>query len=162
VTILLRYLTRAWVYFRMGYATYLTFLLGYFSTLVTVYYLAIKNMPALLDIFPHFVPFAMLATAIGAPLAVIVGWVHMKRSSLYSAERDIGVEASPYNYKLPGGYWNEVVGPLYLELLTQHKRLLDSQKSLTNEERVRIESLEYKLETLIRGGLVGTPRRSKI
>jgi hypothetical protein len=159
---LVRYLTRAWVYFRMGYSTYLSFLLGYGSTLVTVYYLAIKNMPGLLDIFPQFVPFAVLATAIGAPLAVIVGWVHLKRSELYSAERDIGVEASPYNYKLPGGYWKEVLAPLYLELLTQHKRLLDSQKSITNQERVQIESLEHKLQTLIEGGFVGTPRRGKI
>ena len=58
---------RAWFYFRQGYSTYLTFLLGYVSTLVTVYYPAIKNMPPLLDLFPHFAEFAIIATVVGAP-----------------------------------------------------------------------------------------------
>ena len=69
----MRILSRMWFYFRIGYATYLTFLLGYVSTLVTVYYLAIKNLPTLLDIFPRFVPFAFLATIIGGPLSIVLG-----------------------------------------------------------------------------------------
>jgi hypothetical protein len=89
---------RLWYYFRIGYSTYLTFLLGYVSTLVTVYYLAIKNIPTLLDLFPRFVPFAILATAIGVPLSVGIGSVHLKRSPAYSSEIDIGMEANPYNY----------------------------------------------------------------
>ena len=44
----MRWIYRAWYYFRLGYSTYLTFILGYVSTLVTVCYLAIKNMPPLL------------------------------------------------------------------------------------------------------------------
>jgi hypothetical protein len=69
----LGFLARLWFYFRTGYSTYLTFLLGYMSTLITVYYLAIKNIPELLDLFPRFVPFAVLSTVIGAPLSIIVG-----------------------------------------------------------------------------------------
>ena len=57
----LRWASRAWYYFRLGYSTYLTFLLGYVSTLITVYYLAIKNMADLLSIFPHSALFALLA-----------------------------------------------------------------------------------------------------
>jgi len=64
----------------MGYSTYRTFLLGYITTLVTVYYLAIKDIPYLLDLFPRFVPFAILATVIGLPVAVGLGWFHYKRS----------------------------------------------------------------------------------
>jgi len=67
-----RWIYRSWYYFRLGYSTHLTFLLGYVSTLVTVYYLAIKNIPSLLDVFPHFLGFAVLATILGVPLAVIV------------------------------------------------------------------------------------------
>jgi len=69
--------------------------LGYVSTLITVYYLAIKNVPSLLDVFPKFVPFAMLATVIGAPLSVAIGWIHLKRSNLYSSEATISVESNP-------------------------------------------------------------------
>lgn len=64
-----RWLYRAWYYFRIGYGPYLTFLLGHFSTTVTVYYLAVKNMPTLLDFFSLFGPFATIATAVGAPLS---------------------------------------------------------------------------------------------
>lgn len=42
-----QFLFRCWYYFRIGYSTYLTFLLGFATTLVTVYYLAINNIPAL-------------------------------------------------------------------------------------------------------------------
>lgn len=108
---------RAWYYFRLGYSTYLTFVLGYFSTLITVYYLAIKNMPPLLDIFPHFGPFAVLASLIGVPLSIAVGWVHLKRSRLYSSEADIAVEANPYAYKLALGYTKELITPASLTQL---------------------------------------------
>jgi hypothetical protein len=153
-----RLIYRAWYYFRLGYSTYLTFLLGYVSTLITVYYLAIKNMPTLLDLFPHFVPFAVLATVVGAPLAVAIGWVHMKRSLLFSSEQDISVEANPYNYKLIPGYFKEVVYPLYRELLVQQAKILESQRLLDDEERSRIEDLRRKLEILIQGGSVGSQR----
>ena len=94
----------------------------------------------------------------GTPLAVAIGWIHLKRSPAYSSEMDIGVEANPYNYKLPPGYLKEVYTPLYLELLVLQKRMLDRQGLLTDEERTRIEALEGKLHTLMDGGFVGAPR----
>jgi hypothetical protein len=153
------YIGRLWYYFRTGYAIYLTFFLGYGSTLVTVYYLAIKNVPSLLDIFPKFWPFAILATAIGGPLAIGLGWVHMKRSVGYTSEVDIGVESNPYNYKLMPGYLREAFAPLYLELLLQQKKMMQAQGLLSDEDRARIEDLEKKLQLLISGGMTGTPRR---
>ncbi len=155
----LRFVARLWFYFRMGYSTYLTFLLGYVSTLITVYYLAIKNIPALLDIFPKFVPFALLSTVIGVPFAIVIGWLHLKRSLAYSSEMDIGVESNPYYYKFPPGYTLEVWGPVYLELLLQMKKLLAANKLLNDEERKRIENLEEKLRILNEGGYIGQPRR---
>jgi len=150
---------RAWYYFRLGYATYFSFLLGYISTLVSVYYLAIKNMPVLMSVFPHFWGFTLLGTAIGVPLAVLIGWLHMKRTSVYTAEADIGAEANPYYYKLPPGYWKEVLMPLYLELLRQNRRILALNNLLTPEEERTFSKLEKDLQTLISGGYVGHPRR---
>ena len=154
-----RFIFRLWFYFRTGYATYLTFLLGYVSTLVTVYYLAIKNIPDLLDIFPHFVPFAVLATVIGVPMSIAIGWVHLKRSPAWSSELDVSVEANPYNYKLPPGYYREAWTPVYLELLTQLKKIVVAQNLVDREDLARMEDLERKLKTLISGGYVGSPRR---
>ena len=134
-------------------------MLGYGSTLVTVYYLAIRNVPSLLDIFPKFWPFAILATAIGCPVAVGLGWVHMKRSPGYTAEVDMGVEANPYNYKLPPGFWRETFAPVYLELLLLQKKMMQKQSVLDEEDKARIEELEKRLRVLIAGGMTGTPRR---
>lgn len=150
---------RVWYYFRMGYSTYLSFLIGYGSTLVTVYYLAIKNVPPLLDIFPKFWPFAILSTLTAIPLSVILGWFHMKRSLLYSSEVDVTVESYPYNYKLPPGFNPEVVFPAYLVYLKLLRRLAEQNGFLTEGERAEIEQLENKFDILIKGGWVGTPRR---
>ncbi len=154
----IRFATRLWYYFRVGYSTYLTFILGATNTLVVVWYLAIREIPAVESVFGHFLPFAVVATTLGVPLSITIGWVHLKRSPAYRSEMDIGVESNPYYYKLPPGYNREVFAPLYLELLTQLKRLLEAQKLLSDEEKSRIEVLEQKLQLLIQGGFVGTPR----
>lgn len=155
----MRFLTRVWFYFRIGYATYLTFILGFVSTLITVYYLAIKSIPDLLNLFPRFVPFAVIATAVGAPLSIGVGWIHYKRSSAFTSEADIQVEANPYYYKLAPGYNLEVLGPLYLEILVLLKRIVAEKKMLNDDDQARIEKLEQQLQILNKGGFVGTPRR---
>jgi len=151
---------RAWYYFRTGYSTYLTFILGYASTLVTVYYLAIKNAPELLSIFPKFWPFAILSTITGVPLAVVVGWVHMKRSNLYSAEADIGVESSPYSYKLPPGYWKEALVPTIMAELRMLRRLSEANGLLTESDKSEVEELNRKMDLLVKGGYLGVPRRT--
>jgi len=155
-----RFLTRLWYYFRIGYSTYLTFALGYISTLVTIYYLAIKNLPTLLDLFPHFVPFAILATVIGGPASVAIGWLHFKRTPAYSSEQDISVEANPYNYKTAPGKERDAIIPMFLELLLLQEKALDAQKLLSEEEKDRIHAIQDKLRVLISGGMIGTPRRS--
>ena len=153
-----RYLARMWYYFRIGYATYLTFALGAVNTLVVVWYLAIAQMPEIQNIFGHFLPFAILVIVVGVPLGVAMGWLHMKRTPAYTSEADIAVEANPYYYKLPPGYNREAFAPLYLEILTELSRLLEAQNLLTNEDKTRIEGLRGKLQLLIDGGYVGTPR----
>ena len=150
---------RLWYYFRIGYATYLTFILGALNTLVVVWYLAIREVPAIESFFGHFVPFAIVTTLVGVPSGVILGWVHLKRSLAYSSEQDITAEANPYFYKLPPGYNREAFAPLYLELLVELNRLLDAHNLLTDEDRPRIETIRRKLQVLADGGIVGTPRK---
>ena len=133
--------------------------MGYVSTLITVYYLAIKNLPYLLDIFPKFEEFSVLATVIGAPTSVIIGWLHLKRTQAYTAEADITIESNPYSYKAVPGKELEAIVPSYLELLRLVGKLLDSQNLLTKEDQLRITTLENKLETLVEGKMVGTPRK---
>lgn len=155
----IKWIYRAWYYFRQGYSTYLTFVFGYLSTLVTVYYLAIKNMPPLLDLFPHFESFAVLATVVGAPLCIVIGWVHMKRSRLFSSEQDIAVESNPYQYKLPPGYMKEAWVPVMLVQLRLLRKISDDKGVLTDAERAEMDELERRMRTLLEGGYVGSPKR---
>ena len=152
------FIFRMWFYFRTGYSTYLVFLLGLATTLVTLYYLAITNIPVLQAVFPHFSLFVVIALGVGVPTACLVGWFHLKGSALWKSEIDIGVEANPYNYKIPPGYWAEAFTPLYLELLIGVKKILEKDGMLGEEEKRRIGELEKKLEILIKGGYLGRPR----
>jgi len=149
---------RVWFYFRIGYNTYITFILGYLTTIVTVYYLAIKSIPALLDLFRSLTVFAILVAVVGSIASIGIGWVHMKRSPMYSAEVDVGVEANPYNFKLPPGYNREVFAPFYIEILNQLNLLLASQNLLDTKRKERVEDLQRKLQILMEGGAVGGPR----
>lgn len=156
---LIELVSRCWYYFRMGYNTYLVFLLGYGSTLVTVYYLAIKNIPELQDIFQKFWLFAVLATVIGIPLSTTIGWIHAKRSLLWKAEFEISTEANPFIYRA-AGYTREAQIPATLETLRLVKLISEKENLLDPDTRKRIEDLERKLETLRDGGAVGQPKRS--
>jgi hypothetical protein len=153
-----KFVMRMWYYFRIGYSTYLTFLLGAANTLVVVYYLAIREMPAIESFFGHFVPFAIITSLIGIPLSALIGWLHFKRTPAFAAEADIGIEANPYYYKLPPGYNREVFAPLYLEMLELLKRLIEAQGLLPDDEKSRIDVLQRKLRLLAEGGFVGSPR----
>ena len=155
----LRWVYRSWYYFRLGYSTYLTFLLGYVSTLITVYYLAIKNMPDLANIFPHFATFGVLATVIGGPLAVVIGWAHLKRSGLFASEADISVEANPYLYKLYPGYTKELTMPAALVQLRITRKLAETSGILTDTERAELDEMERRFKIVIEGGYLGSPRR---
>jgi len=154
-----RFIGRLWYYFRIGYSTYLTFLLGVANTLVILYYLLIQNVTGLQTIFPHFAIFVVISVVVGVPLGVGVGWLHLKRTPAYLSEIDIGVEANPYYYKLAPGHQMEVFAPINLELLRQIRKIMKSQKLLSDEEEKRLAELEGKMERLLRGGYVGSPKR---
>lgn len=141
----------------MGYTTYLAFILTAINMIVVVYYLAIKSIPALENIFPNFAIWAIIVISAGMPLGIFLGWLHLKRSPAYRSEIDVTVEANPYYYKLPPGYWKEVFAPIWLELLRLNLKVLNKEP-LTEEEQKQIKELQKKLENLIRGGYVGTPR----
>jgi len=153
-----RFLFRMWFYFRMGYTVYLSFLLGFATTLVTVYYLAINNIPALQVVFPHFWLFVIIAFSVGVPMACFIGWVHMKGSALWKSEVDITVEANPYLYKVYPGYWKEAFTPFYLELLRGMRKILEKEELMSAEEEEKFKDLERKLEILIKGGYLGVPK----
>ena len=152
---------RAWYYFRMGYSVYLSFIMAVINVMVTVYYLAISNIPELKSVFPDFTTWAITVLFIGAPLGVAIGWIHLKRSPAYRSELDVSVEANPYYYKLPPGFWKEALVPVMLETMKLNIKLLNKE-TLTENEKKDLEALQKKLEILIEGGRVGAPKEMSI
>lgn len=152
---------RAWFYFRTGYAVYLSFILAAVNVIVTVYYLAINNVPDLKFVFPSFAIWAVTVTAIGFPLAVLVGWLHLKRSPAYTSEVDIAVEANPYYYKLPPGYWKDALFPVLLETMKLNIKLLNKE-TLSESEIKSLKELQGKLEHLIEGGRIDSPKKVSV
>jgi hypothetical protein len=101
----------------------------------------------------------VLATVIGVPLSVAVGWVHLKRSRLFSSEQDISIEANPYNYKTTPGKETELSWPILLLLIRMLRRLVESKGMMTDTEKLEADQLEDKILALLEGRYVGTPRR---
>jgi len=145
-------LFRSWYYFRIGYGTYLTFLLGFVSTIVTVYYLAISNIYFLKSIFPTFWLFSLLAIAVGVPLAVFSGYVHFKRSQAYSAEVDIAVEANPYYFKITPGKEKDLGVPLSIANIDLSLAMAKKLGILTPEIESTFLEVRRKYVNLARHG----------
>jgi hypothetical protein len=144
---------RAWFYFRMGYSVYLSFLLAVVNVMVTVYYLAVTNIPELESVFPNFTSWAVTVIVVGIPLSIFIGWVHLKRSPAFRSEMDVAVESNPYYYKLPPGYWKDAIVPVMLETMKLNMKLLN-RESLSESEKKSLKELQLKLEHLIDGGRI--------
>ena len=152
------FLFRIWFYFRNGWGTYFAFIFAAINTLTVTYFLAIENYPFLNEIFPSFIHYVVIISAIGVPILVGVGYVHFKRSLAYSAEADIVTEAHPYNFRILPGWNTEVVFPLYLTLSEMMIKWSKDEK-LNNEDIEKLKNLQDKIQKLLRGEMVGEPRK---
>ncbi len=109
---------RSWYYFRMGWGTYFAFIFAAINTLTVTYYLAIERVPALLPIFPNFLQYILIISAIGVPLLIIVGFIHYKRTVAFKSEVDVVMESNPYQRR------NIVNITLILESIMETNQLL--------------------------------------
>ena len=130
---------RGWFYFRMGWATYFAFIFAAINTLTVTYFLAIERYPFLTSIFPNFIQYVMIVSAIGIPLLVAVGYVHYKRTKAYKSEADVMVESNPYQRR-------NIVNITILVSLTMklNEMMLKMAKNekLTSKEIEEIEKLQ--------------------
>ena len=109
---------RSWYYFRMGWATYFAFIFAAITTLTVTYFLAIERYPVLTGIFPSFLQYVVIVSAIGVPLLVVIGYIHYKRTVAFKSEVDVIMESNPYQRR------NIVNIPLILQSIIQTNQLL--------------------------------------
>lgn len=137
---------RGWFYFRQGWSTYFAFIFAAVNTLTVTYFLAIENYPFLKDIFPNFLQYVLIVSAVGIPVLISVGYAHYKRTPSYRAEADVWFESNPY--------WGRVVvnSEILLQLnlkLTNLLISLSKNKSLTDSELSEIENLKNELDSFV-------------
>ena len=87
---------RGWYYFRMGWGTYFAFVFAAINTLTVTYFLAIENYPILHEVFPTFIIYVIIITAVGIPLLTFIGFIHFKRTPSYRSEASILFESNPF------------------------------------------------------------------
>ena len=109
---------RSWYYFRMGWATYFAFIFAAINTLTVTYFLAIERYPVLTGIFPSFLQYVVIVSAIGVPLLVVIGYIHYKRTVAFKSEIDVIMESNPYQRR------NIVNITLILQSIIQTNQLL--------------------------------------
>jgi len=153
---------RSWYYFRLGYGTYLSFLVGFLGNIVAIYYLAVQNLPFLSLIFQRFYEFIIISIALIVPIGVLIGWFHMKRTLAYPTEAAIGVEANPYNYMIMPGKEKELFIPISLLSLRALQKILEKENMLSPQEKSEFKDLTDKIERLLRGEIIGVPRQRRL
>ena len=122
---------RGWFYFRMGWSTYFAFIVAAINTLTVTYFLAIERYPVLSTIFPNFMQYVLIITAIGVPLLILVGYLHYKRTLAYRSETDVIIESNPYQVRNVVN--NTINVELSLKMFDMLLKLSKNQKLTENE-----------------------------
>ena len=137
---------RAWFYFRNGWSLYFAFIFAAINTLTVTYYLAIEKYPDLHWIFPTFVHYVVIITAIGIPFLVLVGYVHYKRTAARKAEVDISYETDPYKARTLVN--TEISIKLNLQLIDIVMKLSKNEK-ISDEKYEEIKKLYDELSKFL-------------
>ena len=117
---------RSWYYFRTGWTTYFTFFLAATNSLVVTYYLAIKEVPILEQIFPSVFHYAIIIASLLIPIMSFVGYIYFKKSPQFMSEADILIESNPH--------WNRILTNTNITLSTHSKILEYLIKKYTEED----------------------------
>ena len=133
---------RGWFYFRQGWANYFTFIMAAVNTLTITYFLAIERYPALVAIFPSFIQYVLIVSAIGIPLLVYIGYAHWKKTAARKAEVDIFYELNPYVVRALVN--TEMILQMNLKLNKHILKLQQGQK-LSDEEINELSKLQEKV-----------------
>ena len=133
------YFFRTWFYFRQGWSTYFAFIFAAINTLTVTYYLAIDKIPLINSIFPTFSIYVLVIVSTAVPILILIGYVHFKRSSAFTAETDINVEANRHFRRILSN--TELLFHIQMKLLELTIKITNNEK-LSQEEIKELNSLK--------------------
>lgn len=137
---------RGWFYFRMGWSTYFAFIFAAINTLTVTFYLAIEKYPLLEFIFPTFIHYVIIMCSIGAPVLIMIGYVHFKRTAARRAEMDVSYETNPYVARTLVN--TQILISLNMKL-TEIILKLSTEEKLSKEEIVNVRKLQEELNDFV-------------
>lgn len=143
---------RSWFYFRQGWALYFAFIFAAVNTLTTTYFLAIERYPTLKAIFPTFIHYVAIASAIGIPILVLMGYMHFKKSGAFKSETDITIEANPHLRRILVN--TEVLLALSLKINGVVLKLSQNEK-LNENELAELIKLQEELNEHLKNKTIG-------
>jgi len=149
---------RGWYYLRIGWSTYFAFIFAVVNTAVVTYYLAIEKAPFLQTIFPSFIAYIVILSAIGVPILIVAGYIHFQRSYAYGSEAEIATETNPYFYKAAPGWHRQVMFPVFLQITELLVKVSNNEK-LNEDESKELSELQKKIKRLMEGESIGTPKK---
>jgi hypothetical protein len=138
----------------MGYSTYLSLLISIVSNALIIYALGLKGVPLFDTIFPHLSNFLIIGVIVFVPTATLLGWIHIKRMSMYSTDTALATEISPYTYKTIGKE-KEVFIPLWVLTVRGLAKLLERQGTMTAEDQKELNNILDKANALLKGQYIG-------
>lgn len=97
---------------------------------------------------------------IAIPILVLIGWIHFRRTAAYGSEAEIQIESNPYYFKAIPGWNKDVMFPTLLKITEFMIRTTKNEK-LSEKDISELTQLQTKLNTLISGGMIGSPRKTQ-
>ena len=144
----------------MGWTTYFGFILAAINTFTVTYYLAIEKAPFLKELFPSFISYIIIIGVIAVPILITVGWIHFRKTAAYGSEAEIQIESNPYYFKAIPGWNKDVLFPTLLKI-TEFMIRTSKNEKLSDKDILELTQLQKKLNTLISGGMIGSPRKAQ-
>ena len=152
---------RWWFYTKMGFRAYFAFILTGINTITITYFLAIDKIPFLQNIFTSFSVYVLYFILVGIPLVTFVGYLHFRKLPGFQTESEVRIENNPYVYRLPPG-WNKNVNMPYFLLQSKILMKIAQNETVSEKEKNELESLQKKMEVLIKGGFVGAKKGQRV
>ena len=94
------------------------------------------------EVFPSFIHYVVIISAIGIPCLVFIGYAHYKRTPSFKAEADIQIEANPHFRRTLIN--TELLLSMFLEISQLTMKLSNNEK-LTDKELDQLSKLQQKL-----------------
>lgn len=139
---------------RQFYSAYIALFIAVSNWITIQYRLLLENIPIFNTLFSQLWIFLIVAVVVFTVVSVLGGhYIHRKRQ--FRLEQAVAIEENPYLYKSAPGKERNLMIPISILHLEAIEAILNSNNSMTEEKKKRIESFRQDLTKLSKGLPIG-------